>query len=188
MNWLAAAAVVVAVVWGGGCRPPPAASQPVGADVEVVLDSPVNAAGTVLAVLRAHLDAVARGDAAGAARMRDLAIERVAAADEIRARFRRALGGRPFDADAMLRTHVESWAAMIACYDQFEWGAATTELGSDPMRAEVRVPVRGRDDAAVLRLVCRGDASGVWRVGQIGFVRGLEGRAAATQTAPAGLP
>lgn len=171
---LAACGIVV-----GGCRRPETPTAPATTAPSVTLDTPQDAARTLLQLLRAHLDARARDDKAAAAENLAQVELNVAARDAIVAREVHALGQPVKDEARLLRTRVENWAALIAYYTTFDFDRMQLEPGAGPKRQTVRVPARGPHDQAVIRVSCIQGDDGRWRVRIIDF---------AGPTPPATLP
>lgn len=167
------ATALVALLAGGlaaaGCQraaTPPATTR--AAEIALRTDTAENAARTILELLQAHLRAIAAGNPALAADMRDRAVNNVIDRAGIIARLQRASGKHPSDEQAVLRTHVESWAALVAYYID---GLRDVELAATETAATgavVNVPARGRTDSAVIRIACVCAADGGWRIAAIG--------------------
>ena len=159
------------LVCGGlaGCRQaPPPASPP----AEVDLQSPLEATGTLLDLLCAHLEATGRRDRSAAERLRDqAAIQTVARADVI-ARYKSLSGHVAQSDNEVLARLVESWAAALEYYagglDRAHMRIAS--LGSQGNKAVVDVPAHGQSgEAATLRVSCLRVADEQWRVMAIEF-------------------
>lgn len=155
-----------------GCDRETAPERP-AAGGAVQLDAPLSATRNLLELLRTHLRALAEGDRVAAAAARDRVVWHVAARDDIRARYERISGLRADDEAKRLRlwrSHVESWAAIIAAYaDGLEWDGAVVSTDPGGRSAVVRVPAHGTDDEATLRVHCLRDTAGRWHVQRIDF-------------------
>ncbi len=176
-----------------GCRPASSASsatQP--AAVAIALRSPQEATRSLLELLRAHLQAIARHDRKAAEYYRDqVAAELVARADVL-ARFDTLPGRVTHDANEMLKRLVESWAAVVSFYadglepERMRLGAVDGE-GS---KVVVDVPARGPAGEAILRVLCQRGPDEQWRVTSIEFAPPAPHgpTTAPTHTAPATGP
>jgi hypothetical protein len=163
--------VLCLAAWCGlasGCRrePPPPATLPAGVQVAITVDTPASAVRSLLELLSAHLDALARGDRRAADAYRNLVAEKLTARRHIMTRYREI--ARPFDKDeaTVLRSISESWAAIIAYYaDGIERDRISlTGLAGDADQAVVDVPARGSVGDALIRVACERDDAGNWSI------------------------
>jgi hypothetical protein len=185
-------AILVGAVAVGGCRravTSTSAEQAAVPALDIVLKTPEDATRGLLDTLRAQLQATARGDRAAARRYRDQVVERVAARDQIMARYRALPGHVPQAEAEVLNTLMENWASILSYYAN---GLALSEMkrsvvGSEGGGAVVDVPAHGPDDRAILRVACVRGPDDEWRILAIGLEPGLM-PTLATQPAAASQP
>ncbi len=148
-----------------GCQPIETRSAP-PVDPAVVLNTPADAARSLMHFLVADLRAAARHESTAMAAARDQVVWHIAAREDILQRYQRALGARAKDEIQVLNDCVESWASIIAYYVD---GLGLDRLQEEPAvedahRAVVRIPARGRGDQAVIRISCLQGSDGKWHV------------------------
>jgi len=151
---------------GAGCNraSPPA---PPARDPAIVLDTPENAVGSLLPLLRAQLTAVAAHDREATRRARDQVVWHIVPQAEMLRRHARLAEASEAERMRMLDTLVESWAAIMAYYaDGLELSALQVEpAGGSATTTVVRLPVHAADRRAVLRVTCVfGPQTKEWRV------------------------
>lgn len=169
--WIAFATTWLSVGLGGCAQevrtnvpeePPPIEDR-------VTRDTPEATSDSLLRLLRAHLDAVARHDREAATSALGQAVWHVAARDEIVARQRMQPVSRPIAELEVLQRCVESWAAMISYYDEFEIDAARVLGRANAPEQLVRLPCHAPDDDAELELTCVRRDDNTWRVRALTF-------------------
>jgi hypothetical protein len=148
-----------------------AAGQPSAPAFEIALKSPEDATRSLLGGLREQLQATARGDRAAARRCRDAIVDRIAAQEQIVARFRAQPGHVPQKEGEVLEALVENWASILSYYAN---GLALGEMrlstaGGDGGGAVVDVPAQGADDRAILHVACVRGADDEWRILALGL-------------------
>jgi hypothetical protein len=151
---------------------------------DVQLDTPLQAAGSLLSYLQRHLDAVAAGDRSIAVDTRDQIAWHIADREGVFRRHRQTAPLRPLDKAELLEGCAESWAAIIAYYDEIDLDGARPAVTS-ASRAVVEVPVAGPDDAARLQITCVRSAAGAWRVTALGFAGADGAQGSSAASAPA---
>lgn len=192
--YLCVGAIVLVGVLACGCRRGPAAtsSQPAAPDSEIVRTTPQDTVRSLLQILRAELQAIARKEKGEADRQRDRIVAQVLATDDIMGRHKKAAGRFAKDAHVVLPVLVENWAAVLSYYAD---GLAMEEIrlaatGRDGTSAVVEIPARGLSDEAVLRVVCVRDKDDQWHVAALDFAprpRPMPASASA-DTQPASAP
>ncbi len=178
-----------------GCRPPApstASTQAGPSDIEVSARSPQDVARSLVALIRAHLAALARHDHVAADRYRDQVAREVVARDEIMRRFNGLTARTAHGETEVLRRLVESWASALAYYasgldlEHMRLSAVAGDSG----KGVVEIPAHGLNDEARLDVACMRGPDEQWRILGIEFAL-PEASRATTQplhTAPAAQP
>jgi len=186
---LAAGALLLGLCAGCGKAPRPAAAASAPAMPAVSLDTPADAARSLLECLRGELDAVARNDQAAQAQYLET-LRTLAAAESIKQRMADLPHFKLMLGDDLVAGVIHNWGAMLAYYadglrlDQLR----QTSVGRTA--ATVIVPASGPADEALLQITCVREGDGPWRVRRLDFVTEMPktGPTSAPATAPASQP
>jgi hypothetical protein len=157
----------VCTAWLGGCGGERNTKPP--APVPFAVDTPQNAAKSVLRLLQAHLAALGRHDYAAADYYRDQIVANVAARGDILARYHQVAGRRREPDEQALRTLVENWGSIILYYaDGLDFDQTRiVESGRQGREALVCIPARGKHDEAQVGVACLKVDDGLWQAAVI---------------------
>ena len=178
---LAAAAVI------SGCdnAPPGSASRPAPELPPITLDTPENAARTVLVCLRAELRAVANCDEqtaeASVEQLRSMvateAIEKVLSRVP---QFEGLLG------EDLVKGYIRNWGSTIAYYAEGFHLDRMRRAVDTPAKVSVVVPATGPEDDALIQVTCVPGSNDGWRIMRVEFI--TETATSATTSQPASEP
>lgn len=160
---------VAAVLSGCDSRPPASASRPAPELPPVVLDTPENAARSMLFCLQAELRAAANGDSQTAEACLEQMLAMVAAED-----IERALSRMPqftaFVGDDVIEGYVHNWGSAIAYYAEgFRFDQLRRSVDTSA-QVGVVVPATGPEDEALIQVTCLQRDDNTWRVSRIEFI------------------
>jgi hypothetical protein len=184
------AAVGAAVLFGGCDNPPaPPVLPPPGEVPEVVLETPEDAARSVLACLQTELRARAHQDESVA----NACLEKLrsaVAAQSLAQTIARMPQFKPALGDDVVEGFIHNWGAAIAYYAEGLHLEQMRRSASSGSVAAVVVPASGAEDDALIQLTCQRGSDDLWRVSRIEFVTEAPSRPVTSQprSEPASRP
>lgn len=157
----------------GGCRRedaiPPDYAVPPPRSAKIRLDTPQQAARSLLLLLQEHLQAVARDEEFVAIQSRDQIVWHILAQRDVMSQYEANPYAYRHDRVGIQNTLVENWAATIAFYAEGLDFDGIESIHGSVSRAAVRVPARHGDDQASIEVACVLDDNEEWRVLAIDF-------------------
>lgn len=167
--------LILSLVAAGAALPacdnsqPPSASLPAPRPPAVALDTPEQAARSVLTGLQAELHAVAHDDQeSSAAALKEL--RSIVDAEAIQRRLARAprfgglLGGKD-----QVEGYIQNWGSMIAYYAEGFRFERMRRVADTSATARLVVPASGPEDDALIEVTCLRQDDATWRVSRIEF-------------------
>lgn len=161
--------IAACLVWGLilplGCRQD-TATPPTPPTPRIATDTPEAAARGLLALLQAHLDAVAKGDRPLARAYVARIIDELLAREKILDRYHRLAGELADEDHAALTTLVQNWASILMYYagDIDSAHSTISALNDAQTGAIVEVFANGPGDTALIQVACLRAADETWRV------------------------
>ncbi len=156
---------------GGGAgqvvKPPPNA-------VDVVLTTPEDAARSVLLAIQAELRACAHEDLETAELLREQ-LRSISTADRIDRQLARLPRFKTMLGEDLVAGYIRNWGSKIAYYAEGIHFDRLRRGAEDAKAVAVIVPASGREDDALIQVLCLLQDDNTWRIARIEFI---------TQTAP----
>lgn len=134
----------------------------------MILDTPENAARSVLLCLQAELRAAANRDSQVAEACLEQMLSMVAA-ENIEKVLRRMPQFTAFLGGDLIEEYVRNWGSAVAYYAEgFRFEDMRCSVNS-PARVAVVVPAAGPEDEALIQVTCLRRDDGTWRVSRVEF-------------------
>ncbi len=173
---------------GYGCARQTPTTNPT--PTEVVLNSPKEAARSLMLAFQAQLHAAWNNDHRAADFYRDEIANRIAAREYLQAR----QGGRDEqERETLLKTLVDNWASIVAYYiDGVDLDHMLVGPGGTPNSVVVTMPASGPQDQTTIQILTMAGPDQQWRVAAVQFVprfvAAIPASAPTARVAPATLP